>query len=320
MRRSNRPTWSVVLAGGEGERTRPFIERWLGRHRPKQYCTFVGTRSLLQHTIDRADRLSRPDHRVTVVARGHRRDALPQLGGRGRVVFQPANRGTAPGVFLPLTFVRAADPDATVVIYPSDHFVWPEPRFVGAVARAISESEACPERPILLGVTPDGPETDYGWIVTEPPDANAAPDAARRVSAFREKPGVAEAATLMAGGGLWNTLITVARVETLWQMGRRWLPDVVLRFEELHAHIGSRHADAALDAIYTDMPRHNFSSGLLEPAAARLAARELDDVMWSDWGRPERIVDTLAAIGRAPAFGHDPGGQPRPAIQEAAGA
>ena len=176
MRHSSRRSWSVVLAGGEGERTRPFIERWLGRHRPKQYCTFVGTRSLLQHTIDRADRISRPDRRVTVVARGHRQDAQSQLGGRGRVVFQPANRGTAPGVFLPLTFVRAADPDATVVIYPSDHFVWPESRFVRAIARAISESEACPERPILLGVTPDRPETDYGWIVAEPPNADAPPD------------------------------------------------------------------------------------------------------------------------------------------------
>jgi hypothetical protein len=53
--------WSVVLAGGEGERTRAFITSWLGYHKPKQYCTFTGTRSLFQHTVDRADALVSPE-------------------------------------------------------------------------------------------------------------------------------------------------------------------------------------------------------------------------------------------------------------------
>ena len=60
MRVESKPLWSIILAGGEGNRTRPFIEQWLGRHKPKQYCTFVGNRSMLQHTFDRADRLVRP--------------------------------------------------------------------------------------------------------------------------------------------------------------------------------------------------------------------------------------------------------------------
>ncbi len=311
MRDSDRQTWSVVLSAGEGERTRPFIERWLGRHRPKQYCTFVGTRSLLQHTIDRADRVTRPEHRVTVVARGHHQDALSQLDGRGLTVFQPANCGTAAGVFLPVTLVRAADPHATVVIYPSDHFVWPESRFVAAIARAIRESAVAPDRPILVGVTPDRPETDYGWIVAEPLDADTPRDSVRRVRAFREKPGIHEAATLMSEGGLWNTLITVARVETLWRLGRRYVPDVIERFDELQAHVMSGHAGATLDAVYAEMPRRDFSSALLQPAARQLATCELRGVMWSDWGRPERIVDTLAAIGRRPAFAADLPIQPR---------
>src|SRR6266536_1520629 len=57
-------TWSIVLAGGDGERIRPFVEKWLGYHRPKQYCTFVGTRSMFQHTLDRADMLTPCERRV----------------------------------------------------------------------------------------------------------------------------------------------------------------------------------------------------------------------------------------------------------------
>ena len=241
---------------------------------------------------------------------------ISQLGGQGHVVFQPANRGTAAGIFLPLSFIRAADPDATVVIYPSDHFIWPELRFAQTIADALTQSDACPERPILLGAVPDRPETDYGWIVAEPRDAATSPDPTRRVAAFREKPGVKEAQALMAAGGLWNTLITVARVDMLWQLGRRWLPDVVERFDELHARARSGDALAALDAIYVDMPQHDFSSGLLERAAPQLATLPLTGVAWSDWGRPQRIVETLAAIGRTPAFARDLATEARLATRE----
>ena len=69
-------TWSVVLAGGEGERTRSFIEKWLGYHKPKQYCAFVGRRSLFQHTVDRADRITPSVRRVVVAAQDHRSEVF----------------------------------------------------------------------------------------------------------------------------------------------------------------------------------------------------------------------------------------------------
>jgi mannose-1-phosphate guanylyltransferase len=62
----NSNVWSVILAGGEGERLKPFIRQWLGHERPKQYCAFVGTRSMLQHTLDRADQITPPEHKVSI--------------------------------------------------------------------------------------------------------------------------------------------------------------------------------------------------------------------------------------------------------------
>ena len=86
-----RELWSIILAGGNGERLKPMVQRWLGRHRPKQYCTFIGTRSMFQHTVDRSDRIVSPQRRVTVIARDHRDDAWPQLSSRpqGKVMLQP---------------------------------------------------------------------------------------------------------------------------------------------------------------------------------------------------------------------------------------
>ena len=69
QRDAGRMVWSIVLAGGEGERVKPLVQRWLGRPRPKQYCTFVGTRSMFQHTVDRATQLSSADRAVVVAAR-----------------------------------------------------------------------------------------------------------------------------------------------------------------------------------------------------------------------------------------------------------
>ena len=60
---THRDVWSLVLAGGNGERLGPLVQRWLGRHKPKQYCTFIGSRSMLQHTLDRADRIIAAERR-----------------------------------------------------------------------------------------------------------------------------------------------------------------------------------------------------------------------------------------------------------------
>jgi hypothetical protein len=64
-------SWSIILAGGEGERMQSFIQRRFGETKPKQYCTFVGSRSLLQHAVDRADALTSPKRRIVVAAKHH---------------------------------------------------------------------------------------------------------------------------------------------------------------------------------------------------------------------------------------------------------
>lgn len=93
----NGNVWSIILAGGKGERLRPAVQTWFGYDKPKQYCTFVGSRSMFQHTLDRADQISTPERKVTVVSRAHSQVALSQIERRksGKIIVQPANRDTA---------------------------------------------------------------------------------------------------------------------------------------------------------------------------------------------------------------------------------
>jgi len=296
--------WSIILAGGEGTRVSTLVHRWLGRPKPKQYCAFVGTRSMFQHTLDRASRLTPPDRMVTVVAHSHRHEALAQLDGRGgnTILFQPANRDTAAGVFLPLTYIRARAPQATVVLYPSDHFVYPEDRFLETVRGAVRIAESHPDRVVMVGVAPDRLELDYGWIqpgqsLADPPD-----EPVQAVRSFLEKPDAAQADAALRAGAFWNTLVFAANVDLLWMLGWQCVPDMMPLFDRLSQAIGGPEEGRALKAIYRDMPAKNFSSDLLQRVPEKLAVVELTGVLWSDWGKPERIAETLRRIDRRPAF------------------
>lgn len=296
--------WSIVLAGGDGERLRPLMERWWGVHRPKQYCTFVGRRSMLQHTLDRATDLSGAARRLLVVAShhepfaGHRSDS-PEAG---LVIAQPQNRGTAAGIFLPLTYIGAKDPDATVVILPSDHFIFPEENFIAAVRRAVRAAQQLPGKLVLLGARPDNPETEYGWI--KPGEAVADIDGhpVYAVAGFREKPGAEVARRLQARGALWNTFVMVANWRTLWQLGWQCFPALMASFGRLAAHLGTATEQDVMKSIYAQLPAQNFSSELLQEMPKASVVMELQGVTWSDWGNEARIVEALRRIGKSPLF------------------
>jgi mannose-1-phosphate guanylyltransferase len=300
--------WSIVLAGGDGVRTKEFIRRWLGYEKPKQYCTFIGSRSMFQHTLDRAARLT-PWERVAVVAaQHHQHEVWSQLDGRpaGMVLLQPKNVDTAAGIFLPLTYILARDPQATVVIYPSDHFISPEGSFLSAVDHAVRGSNGLGGRPVLLAARPDGLELEYGWIKPGRFLDRTGKAAIQTVETFFEKPDEATAREARATGSLWNTMVLAAKGKELLSLGWKCFPEMMPLFERLKAAIDTAEELRALDTIYEDMPRRNFSSHLLQCAPERLAVMEMKDVLWSDWGSPERILSGLEKFGKQPAVAEVP--------------
>jgi mannose-1-phosphate guanylyltransferase len=212
------------------------------------------------------------------------------------------NRDTGAGIFLPLARVRALDPEATVAVFPSDHFIHPEARFVEAVETALRAAEALRERLVLLGVRPDDPEPDYGWVFRGRELLDLDGRRVHAVRTFLEKPSAGDARAAREEGALWNTMILAGKLETFWRLGWRYLPQVLSRFESYVEAVGTPMEDAVLSSIYADMPVRNFSSDLLQRARTEVAAIELDGVLWSDWGRAERIVETLARVGKRPAW------------------
>ncbi|MGE0824368.1 MAG: sugar phosphate nucleotidyltransferase [Candidatus Binatia bacterium] len=211
---TSRKLWGIVLAGGEGTRVRTLLQHLCGGRGIKQFCAVIGRRSMLEHTLARVERMIPRERIVVVLSADHRPEAAPQLAHWpvDNVIYQPANRDTAPGILLPLAHVSHRDPLATVALFPSDHFILDEERFMASVQQAVAETQDFPHELTLLGMTPDGVEEGYGWIEPAGEERGRATQAVRR---FWEKPSLSCAQELLARGALWNTFVCVAQAATV---------------------------------------------------------------------------------------------------------
>ncbi|MGH7928352.1 MAG: sugar phosphate nucleotidyltransferase, partial [Candidatus Binatia bacterium] len=288
--------WGVVLAGGEGCRVQNFLAALCGGRGIKQYCAVLGCHSLLEQTLMRAQKLIPPERIMVIVDARHRSEAAQQLAHwpQENVLYQPANRETAPGIMLPLAHISHRDPNATVVFFPSDHFVVDETKFVSWINKAFRETERFPDQLTLLGMTPDHFEDGYGWI--EPTGLRGG--RSRPVARFCEKPGAAEAERLMVQGALWNTFVFAARARVLWDLARQTVPDICSAFEAIRLMLASVHANLFIEHVYQKMRIANFSSEVLSPTASRLRVLAVPEVGWSDWGSVERILASAKQVGR----------------------
>jgi mannose-1-phosphate guanylyltransferase len=295
--------WSVVLAGGEGRRLRPLVQHVHGEVRPKQYATLVGTRTLLGRTLDRAALLVPPERTVLVTVRRHRRFLGDTLAGRAATVLaQPSDRGTVAGIGLPVQWILQRDPEATVAILPSDHFVAEERRFMAHVADTAAFVDAHPERIVLVGVEATEAETEYGWIEPGEPLARIGSTTLASVARFVEKPAPHVARACLEAGALWNTFVVIGRAATLADAMRQLLPVVYGKLQAVAPLLGTAWGVAALRQAYADLPPASFSSGVLERCGPLLAVSRLTDVTWCDWGSPRRVVRSLQQIGWRPAW------------------
>jgi mannose-1-phosphate guanylyltransferase len=278
--------WVVVLAGGEGARVRSLTRDSRGARVPKQFYAPRGGKSMLRWTLERARSLVAEERVVTVVAEQHRQWWTAQLDDcpPGNVVIQPQNRGTAVGLLLPLLEIMRRDPRARLLVLPSDHFVRDEARLRDALLRAANAVESGDHPVVLLGMVPEAPDTGYGWILPEGPSSA---DGVRRVALFREKPGTDAVRALIGRGAVVNSFIIVTTGRQLLHMYEQAIPGCVERLKGWPgAGGGSR---SGLQALYRELPTHDFSRGVLQRSSADLSVLSVPGCGWVDLGTPARL-------------------------------
>lgn len=241
--------WGIVPAGTRVRRRWRFL---LSRHRSFNPAP-------ISAVLDRAGALFAADRLVAVLTRGHEHD-VDGLDGVRRVV-QPAYRGSAAEIFLPLLAIVRQDPQAIVVVLPPDAVGQDEPRFLTTVETAAAAVASRPDLPVIIGLAPPCTRPP-GWVQQGDVVAGLERFGVRAVRRFIRRPSFAEAAAIQAGGGLAGTGVIVAQAETLLDLGRRHLPDVIETLEPLENALGGPEEHLLCEAIYEAMPYADLSHAL----------------------------------------------------------
>jgi mannose-1-phosphate guanylyltransferase len=279
---------ALIMAGGSGTRFWPVSRE----RKPKQLLPLLGSRSMIQQTFDRLEGLV-PTDRVLVATNVQLADAiaqqLPDLPSH-QVLKEPCKRDTAPCIGLASGLVMRHDADATLLIMPADHAIWPVERFraqVGSAVRLIDHDE---RQIITFGIRPSYPATIYGYIEQgDPLDLGAAEGRAFRVARFREKPSreVAEQ-FLSAGKFYWNAGIFVAKARTLWQALQQYEPAMVEHLQAIVAAADSPRFDAVFAERFSQIVGKSIDYAVMEryPQIAVIEA----EFSWDDLGNWQSLA------------------------------
>ena len=302
MSQSEGKLWAIVLAGGEGVRLRALTRQLYGEERPKQYAVLTGSKCLLRQTLERVALLVPPNRTVVVTLASHARYLAAERPALAEVTVlaQPADRGTAAGVLLAAHWIAARDPEATVTAFPTDHFIVDETVFMRDVAEVAAYVRTDPERLVLFGATPTGPDPGYGWIECGERVGWAGFGPIHRIRDFREKPSPDVARRLFTLGYLWNTFIFAIGLRALIEAGRQCIPLLHDRLLRLGVFAGTQYESWAMRQAYLLAPAADFSRAVLESSSRSLAVAPIPASTWFDLGTPERVARILGRSG-APA-------------------
>jgi mannose-1-phosphate guanylyltransferase len=290
---------ALLLAGGDGTRLQELTAQLTGVPIPKQYCPLIRGRSLLELALFRTRLFTPIDNTRVIINRNHRRWAREQLQAlpENNIYIQPENRDTGPGMIFALMQMEQTSPNAIVAVFPTDHFIDDEKAFIAHVLRATCLVNQFPQKIAVLGVTPNHPETGYGYIIPgRPLPTSLTPWRVSHVNAFKEKPNSMMAREFISQGGLWNTFVLVFQVKRVLELLRDMAPKDSQRLFELQ--------DYSVDApaVYRDIGPWNFSSQILARIPEELIVLEAPDIHWSDWGTRESIERTCKHLNLAPAW------------------
>lgn len=274
----------VILAGGSGTRFWPRSRR----ARAKQVLTLDGERSMIQQTVERLKPIAGLDKTWIITNEYLAHEIAEQLPGLpdSQIVQEPVARNTAPACGLAAFLIERESPDAVLGIFPSDHVISDEPRFLKALQKATAVASAG-DNIVVLGIEPLRAETGYGYIETGDLTKDGS---ALHVRRFIEKPNQNKAEEFVAAGNYyWNSGMFIWSARTLANAVREHLPETAPLLEGIAAAYGTPQFDEVFRSQYPKCENISVDYAVLEPRSAK--GEHLSDLYclpaeftWNDLG------------------------------------
>lgn len=277
----NEHYFCVIMAGGIGSRFWPVSKT----SHPKQFIDILGTgESLLQQTFGRFEKICRKQNIYIVTSYAYKDLVMNQIPGlpENQVLCEPMRRNTAPCIAYANHRILQLDPDATIVVAPSDHIIQKEDVFHEVILSAMAAAEKNPWL-LTLGIQPNRPDTGYGYIqfiesIPYPADLRI-----KRVKTFTEKPELEMARFfLQSGDFLWNSGIFIWSVQSIMDAFRQHLPDVDSIFQEGTGLYGTPGEAAFIQKAYAVCKSISIDYGVMEKVDNVFVLAS--DFGWSDLG------------------------------------
>lgn len=282
----NQNNYVVIMAGGIGSRFWPESRI----HKPKQFIDVLGTgKTLIQSTYERFAQII-PNENIYVVTSaeyfGLVHEQLVQLNPEN-LILEPERKNTAPCIGYACYKIGKKNPDANILITPSDHVIFGEKKFQNIVKNSF-DFVAKSSRLVTIGIKPTKPATGYGYIQYIENETNLF----KQVKTFTEKPNLEIAKTFVASGDfLWNAGIFVWNAQTFFQSFEQNLPDMGELFQTVFQDLNTEKESSAILNIYSRFSNISIDYGLMEKAQNVSVVPA--DFEWSDLGTWSSIYENM---------------------------
>lgn len=278
--------YCVILAGGKGRRLWPCSRE----DRPKQFVDFFGTgRTALQQTYDRFARILPPENIFVNTNEEYAdlvREQLPQLDA-SRMLAEPIHRGTAPSMAWATHRIVRINPEANIIVTPSDLTIIGDEQFKECLDRAFC-FVAEHKRVLAMGVMPSRPEPGYGYIQMGETEC----DGVFSVQSFTEKPERDFAKIFMDSGEfLWNTGMFIANASCLLECFRTLLPVVLRNYDDTYPVFDFEEENRFVHDNFPSYPNVSLDSGILEKTDGVCVMR--CNFGWADLGTWHGIYEAM---------------------------
>ena len=295
----NKDNYAVIMAGGVGSRFYPMSTR----ETPKQFLDILGTgETLIQQTFRRLKEVV-PQENIYIVTNVIYRDItasqLPSISP-DQILCEPLMRNTAPCIAYAAYKIRTQNPNARMIVAPSDHHITDDIAFIRDVT-AVLDRAGDEDRLYTLGIRPTRPDTGYGYIQYVDDEDYPSVDGIFKVKTFTEKPNLELAqAFLDSGDFLWNSGIFVWSVKSISAAFEKFLPEMHIAFSEDAPYYYTAEEEDRINSIYPSCQKESIDFGVMEKASNVYVLPA--SFGWSDLGTWRSLYEKISKDQAGNAF------------------